>query len=211
MKRFAHSIALTLLAVLVITACTHRQPSEAMTAARAMYERYADSVDGLTVAFVGDYRATDSTTCNAVMFQAADDSLWQWLQHEFGVNDLHQLLPWSAADENIIVSSMFIVPDSAEYVQLMTSPCDSNADLMQALGELLQIEMDSEKLHILMSDPADLPDQMIMQTAVGEFALQHQEQGFLVSVDQAEHVLWLFFYSDDAEEQALVRILEGGS
>ncbi|MBR1550386.1 MAG: hypothetical protein IJ634_07085 [Bacteroidales bacterium] len=212
MKRHVHIIALLLLSLLSLPACSRKEPSEAMTAARAMYERYANINPLLTVAFIGDYHPDPSSTYNAVMFHADDDTTWQWIQHEFGINDLQQVLPPELIPgdpSNIIVSSMFIVPDSAEYVHLMShSPCDSDIDLMQALAQLLHIEMDSQKLHILLSDPADLPDQMVMQTAVGEFALQHQQHGFLVSSEQDTRTLWLFFYSDEEEEQAIIRILE---
>ena len=75
MKRLFYILVLTLLAC----AGCRSDADSVESAAMELYHQYADNGQGITVAYIGDYKAYNQIF-NAVMFHADDSAQWQWLK-----------------------------------------------------------------------------------------------------------------------------------
>lgn len=209
------TIKLILLLVALTAACSSPN-KEAVNAAMELYGKYRDHSESLTVAFIGNYEA-GGMTFNTVLFHTEDNEEWEWVKHEFGMDDIDP--------------AAFGVNDIPRGADIMAIPMALNIDLDALNPDQQQHYLDSVVMQLIKSTMGiDFGDDSIaMENVVimnfddfdelpdgskDAFSAQfkniieptekYDDKEYLVSVDQQQHNLWIFFYSTPEEQQALM-------
>lgn len=219
--RHLRYILTLLLVVLCAAACTPRQ-DDVTSAAMDIYTQYADHSATLTVAYVGDYQ-TDGLTYNAVMFQTPDSAEWEWLKAEFSV--VTPAVPLQGGimmgDTSMLQSGAAQPADGQSHGVVMASlEIDTTRDFKDTAEFLAYIDSLSRAMLLSMGrDTAGLRATMVFngdnaqalpeavsdqQNRIAGFTRDHGQAGYLISADFDTQTLWLFFFANPDEQQALL-------
>lgn len=197
---YLHLAALALMA-LCLSACGQGSSlPEATGAAWELYQQYAGR-ENLTVAFVGDYD-NGGDTYNAVMLQAETDEAWEELQQEFSV-----VVPVGAPQEGDTVSPMMMAAYMADSALLQDSASlDSlvNAIVHNVVPDSLRTSRRVSTL--VLDDPAAFQQVPLLGQHKRLIAVASADDkcGYLVSSDEEQHILWLFFYASQDELNRII-------
>ena len=208
MKRLLYIFVLTLFAC--VGCRTDADPVE--SAAMELYRQYADNEQGITVAYIGDYKAYNQIF-NAVMFRAADSAQWQWLKKEFGVIEPGDITPGVDAKNGVTMLS----------IHIDTSLKFSSEEEQQAYIDSVVRRMVSETLSnydsgdtdvyvgTVKADDTNLPSGLQSQLSQHkQFDKNRESAGnaeYIISVDLENKTLLCFFCSTAEESKLLVRWL----
>lgn len=208
MKRLLYIFVLTLFAC--VGCRTDADPVE--SAAMELYRQYADNEEGITVAYIGDYKAYNQIF-NAVMFRAADSAQWQWLKKEFGVIEPGDITPGVDAKNGVTMLS----------IHIDTSLKFSSEEEQQAYIDSVVRRMVSETLSnydsgdtdvyvgTVKADDTNLPSGLQSQLSQHkQFDKNRESAGnaeYIISVDLENKTLLCFFCSTAEESKLLVRWL----
>ncbi|MBR1784186.1 MAG: hypothetical protein IJ760_01970 [Bacteroidales bacterium] len=214
-----HPIALLLCVGLLAVSCNRHSAVE--TAAMEIYNRYASQSDQLTVAYVGDYRA-DGQVYNGVLLQAQTDEMWQWLCSEFGIVEntedvrsaLGRMMPQMDTVGSLRTASLVFGPQMTiglDSVQMQELVIDAARGIVE---QLTARSLDSAPMQFMVLDPEMVPQdsasiqQMIdAQQQIISLTRQHDDVGYVMTVDNGERTVWLFFYSSSMERDQLMRMV----
>lgn len=194
MKRFIIALA----ALLAVASCQKvTEETSALSAAQDIYNQYS-TVDGMTVALVGNHQSKGDTI-NAVMLQADNRDLWVWLLDEF---DMPQ-----APDPDTKVSSAAIT-----YFHAYTVAGDLDDYFNELMNGLLQ-DMPHRDSNITVTNRQSwvngvkVSDSTVVDTATS-FSLNRKlmnaaigdgQTGYIVHSESDEMTIWLFFYENEAQ------------
>ena len=67
-----------------------------------LYRRY-EHADGISAAFVKDYRVNDTLTLDVTLLQATDSAGWQQMMHDFRINPSAESLSALNKDQDVLV------------------------------------------------------------------------------------------------------------
>lgn len=202
-----------LLPTLLLASC---QPKK--SALQQVYDQYADSVDRVTVALVGNYRVEDNIF-NVIMLQALSDDDWQWLKEEFGVIQTNNM-PMPFANELIDYPKMqlqFIsnYVDSTGRTEDPLANTDEGTIVTQFLNTLLQniIDIDSAEARlnfdsiVCTTDSIEATIDTTLTRRFSQMAAQEGKYGYLIVTQEQYQTLWLLFFDSLEEMLAIARHL----
>lgn len=189
---------IALAALLVFASCQKKtEDSCALSAARDIYNQYS-TVDGLTVALIGNH-LSKSDTVNAVMLQADNHDTWTWLLDEF---DMPQ-----APAPTVKVSSAAITYFHADTVAgdlddyfdeimkglLADAPHrDSNITVTNRQSWVNGIKVADST--VVDTTTGFTPNRKLMNAANSD-----RQTGYVIHSESEEMTLWLFFYENEAQ------------
>lgn len=204
-------------ATLLCLSCSRSQ-SGAEEAATRLYNQYASASESLTVAYIGNYQAYGHRF-NAVMFQAADSSEWQWLKKEFGVIEPGDLSLDARGQDNttqpggrvtmvtlhIDTSIQFQSPEQRQaYIDSITQ-----ATVAEILGSR-QGDTGSFVATLDAHDTNLSPELQSQMEQIKQMEQNTRADGsdeYVISVDSKNRTLWLFFCNNPDEMRTLGRWL----
>lgn len=220
---------------LLLAACRH-DTTPVESAAMELYRSYADNEQGITVAYIGDYRAYDQVF-NAVMFQADDSAQWQWLKHEFGIIEPIDLQPDIFVNRNKEYSKQPVeqeknrIKDNTEAkngvtmisVHIDTSIHFNSKEQQQRYIDSLTKQIISQiseqstfsdtginVASVLASDTTldqQLRQQISQQCKLAEYSKKDNKIDFLLKADLANRVVLCFFCDTQDDAATLARWL----
>lgn len=208
MKQFT---IITIFILMLCSACGSRS-SSVESAAMELYQQYAQNQHGVTVAYIGDFRAYEQVF-NAVMFRADDSVQWEWIKQEFGVIEPNEIVPEVEAQENVTMVSLHVDSslcfDTPEQYQ---SYIDSL--VRQVVNETLG-SYDTTDTTVFVgtlkaSDTtlsSQLRSQLSRHLALDENRKRGGSAEYIVSVDFENRTLLCFFCNSSEEANLLVRWL----
>lgn len=205
-----------MLVMFLLAGCQREEAlPEATTAAKAIYQKYADRTD-ITVALVGGYRGF-----NAVMFEASDHETWLQLCNDFGVHhreDADALDSVSVSSLKSTVSRSYTLDGAPSVGDAFTQVLQ---DLMARYGDsavgvrvdtLLYVDtLFSSRVQYNLGELVDSVADTVIRRAIHpdadplmQTALQHGDSGYLVTTDSRRLSLCLFFYSTMEEMSQII-------
>ena len=194
MKRYIIALA----ALLAVASCQKKtEDTSPLSAAQDIYNQYS-TVDGLTVALIGNHQSKGDTI-NAIMLQADSRDLWAWLLDEF---DMPQ-----APNPNTKVSSAAITYFHADTIAgdlddyfdelmnglLADAPYrDSNITVTNRQSWVNGVKVADST--VVDTTTGFVPNRKLMNAAIGD-----GQTGYIVHSESDEMTLWLFFYENEAQ------------
>ena len=208
MKRLFYILVLTLLACV---GCRSEADS-VESAAMELYHQYADNGQGITVAYIGDYKAYNQIF-NAVMFHADDSAQWQWLKKEFGVIEPSDITPGVDAQNGVTMLSIHI-DTSLKFSSEEEQQAYIDSVVRQVVSETLG-NYDNDDTNVFVgtvnADDTNLPSGLQSQLSQHkQFDKNRESAGnaeYIISVDLDNKTLLCFFCSTAEESKLLVRWL----
>jgi len=208
MKRLLYILVI----ILMVCVGCRSEADSVESAAMELYHHYANNGHGVTVAYIGDYKAYNQIF-NAVMFHADDSAQWQWLKQEFGVIEPGDITPGVDAQNGVTMLSIHI-DTSLKFSSEEEQQAYIDSVVRQVVTETLG-KYDNKDTNIFVGTinaddtnlPSELQSQLLQHKQLDKNRASAGNAEYIISVDLDNKTLLCFFCRTAEESKLLVRWL----